>query len=38
MKRTGSTNIEKRKLIQFLNKQDKHLWDAVSKELDVPSR
>ncbi|BCS91847.1 50S ribosomal protein L18e [Metallosphaera javensis (ex Sakai et al. 2022)] len=38
MKRTGSTNIEKRKLIRSLAKQEKPLWKAVAKELDVPAR
>ncbi|MEM4076806.1 MAG: 50S ribosomal protein L18e, partial [Metallosphaera sp.] len=38
MKRTGSTNIEKRKLIRLLGKQNKGIWKAVAKEIDVPSR
>ncbi|MEM0064114.1 MAG: 50S ribosomal protein L18e [Metallosphaera sp.] len=38
MKRTGSTNIEKRKLIRLLDKQNKGIWKAVAKEIDVPSR
>ncbi|EWG08138.1 MAG: 50S ribosomal protein L18e [Candidatus Aramenus sulfurataquae] len=37
MKRTGSTNVMLRKLIDELKSQ-KNIWRAVAEELDVPSR
>ncbi|MBW9141329.1 MAG: 50S ribosomal protein L18e [Candidatus Aramenus sp.] len=38
MKRTGSTNVMLRKLIDELKSQKKNIWRAVAEELDVPSR
>ncbi|QKQ99730.1 50S ribosomal protein L18e [Metallosphaera tengchongensis] len=38
MKRTGSTNVEVRKLIRALHKQGRPIWRAVAEELEAPSR